>query len=187
MEDNTDKSNKKSKKNWYILALIIGLILIIIFVIWFLMRGETKTTGDYPEDTTPESLECVGKNIPYKIFADTLSDIEIKINGIFINGKIGSISLVYKSKYNSAEAAKTMSDAHEGDMNMSFYKNNMNSYSLNATYTINENVAQMSLYANSSDLNDISAKYFMLDSLPKNLTEYKKDYIAKGFSCEITK
>ena len=189
MEENTNKPKKKSKKSLYISIAVVVVVLILVFVIWFFMKGEVKTTGNYPNDVTPESLSCKARNIDYEYFGNdkVTSSNNVQINAIFYNNKIDTISLVRKMTYLDADTAKIWSDAHEGNMNLSFYSNNMGSYSLGATYTIDNNVAQMSLYAKTDELNDTSIKYFMLDKLPKNMDEYKKGYSEKGFTCEVVK
>lgn len=188
MEENTVKTKKKSRRNWYILILVVGIILLVVFIIWLLMKGEVKTTGNYPDDVTPETLKCVGKNIPYFIYKKTDSpNTEIDINAIFTGGKINSISLVHRSKHNDADAADMAMRKITGDMNYSFADSGLKQFALNATYTVDDKVAQMALYATSNDLDDKSIKYFMLDNLPENLTGYKRGYISQGFTCEVTR
>lgn len=189
MEETTEKTKKKSNKNWWILLFIlIGVILIVVFIIWLLMQGGVKTTGSYPEDETPETLKCVGKNIPYKFFLkDVPSNAEIKVNAIFTKSKIDSISLVHRTTYDNEDNARVNSNIHEGDMNRNFQNEGMGPYALNASYALEKNVAQMSIYAKSSELSDKSIKYFMLDNLPDNLNGYKRGYTAQGFTCEVTK
>lgn len=186
MEENTVKTKKKSRKNWYILILLVGIILLVIFIIWLLTKGDVKTTGEYPNEFSPQSLECVKKDVAYEFFAkDNPSSAEVKINAIFANSKLDSISLTHRTAYNDADTAKKMSDAHEGNMNVSLQEKGMYPYSLGATYSQDKNVAQMLLYARANELNEATIKYFMLDSVPDNLTGYKRGYIAQGFTCEI--
>ena len=186
MEENTAKTKKGSKKNWYIMMLVLGIILLIIFIIWLLMKGDVKTTGEYPNDVSPQSLECVKKDVSYKFFKiDNPATAEVKITAIFANSKIDSISLVHRTKYSDKAKVRSMSDAHEGDMNMSFQTSGMDPYSLGANFSQDENVAQMALYAKAKELTDATIQYFMLDSLPENLTGYKRGYIAQDFTCEI--
>lgn len=181
-----EKTNRKARKNWYTLVLFVGVILLIVFILWLLMKGDVKTTGEYPDDTSPQSLECVKKDITYRFFThDDASNSEIKITALFAKSKIDSISLIHKTTYATKEDAKTMSDGHQGDMNTNFYGSSMPAYALNATYSQDDKTAQMALYAKSSELNDKSIKYFMLDSVPENLTGYKRGYLAQGFACEI--
>lgn len=166
--------------------LFVGVTLLIVFIFWLLMKGGVKTTGEYPNDASPQSLECVKKDVAYKFFAhDEPANSEIKITAIFAKSKIDSISLVHRTTYDTSDYAKKMSDGNQGDMNTSFYGSDMEAYSLNATYTVDEKTAQMALYTTASGLNDKSIKYFLLDSVPENLTGYKRGYIAQGFTCEI--
>jgi len=186
MEDNTKKPEKGSKKSWYLLMLFIGVIILIGFIFWLLMKGDVKTTGEHPDDVSPQSLECTKKGVSYGLFTlDSPESAEIKITAIFAKSKIDSISLLHRTTYDTKEYAKTMSDGHEGDMNISFQSQGMKPYSLGATYSQDGKIAQMALYAKASELNDQTIKYFMLDSVPDNLTGYKRGYNAQGFTCEI--
>ena len=184
--NNHNNTKKKTNKKWF---LLVGVILIIgvIVLLWFLMRGETKTTGSYQDDEATESLSCAAKNLPYTFFKTTNTIDNIKVNTIFSNNKISSISFVAQSIYQDPTTARIQSDAHEGDMNISFANNGMKQFALSATYDINEDTAQMSLYGTSADINETSIRYFMLDSIPKNIDGYKKAYLNQGFNCEIVK
>ena len=188
MEENTEKSKKsnKSNRNWWIVMLVFGVVLLIGFIFWLLMKGDVKTTGEYPDDISPQSLECAKKDIAYKFFThDNPENAEVKITAIFAKSRIDSISLIHRTTYDTKEYTKTMSDAHEGDMNISFQTGGMKPYSLGATYSQDGKTTQMALYAKASELNDQTIKYFMLDSVPENLTGYKRGYLAQGFTCEI--
>ena len=186
MEENTEKSRKKTNKNWYILMLVVGIIILIVFIFWLLMKGDVKTTGEYPDDVSPQSLECIKKDVDYPFFThDDNSNTEVKINAVFSKSIIDSISLTHRAVYSNEKYAKTMSDGHEGDMNISFQNKGMTPYLLNARYSQDDNTAQMVLYAKAGELNDQTIKYFMLDSVPENLTGYKRGYIAQSFDCEI--
>lgn len=188
MEENTVRPKKKSKKGRYISILAVIITVVIVIIVIFLMNGETKTTGNYPGDATTESLKCVGKNMPYKFFTkDNPSSAEIKINAIFNQDKIDSISLIHRTTYDNEADAETNSNIHKGDMNINFQNKGMKPFSLGAAYSLDKKVAQMSLYATSNELNDDTIKYFMLESLPKDLNGYKKGYTSQGFKCEITK
>lgn len=183
-----DRPKKKINKNWFLLVGVILAIAIIIIVLWLLMRGETKTTGDWSEETS-ESLTCKASNVAYEYFgADkATSSNNVQINAVFNNSKIQSISLIRKMTYIDAETAKIWSDSHEFNMNVSFSNNGLNPYDLNANFSKNDNVAQMTIYAVKNEINDATIKYFMLDNIPKNIDDYKKSYTNKGFTCEIAK
>lgn len=187
MEEEPNNNKKKTNRKWFLLVGVILIIGIIVLILWFLIRGETKTTGSYQNDETTESLSCTAKNLPYSFFKTTNIINNIKVNAIFSSGKISSISFITQSVYQDHATAKIQSDAHEGDMNISFANNGMKQFALNATYDIDENMAQMSLYGTSADINETSIKYFMLDSVPKNIDGYKKAYLNQGFNCEIVK
>ena len=173
------------------ILVIVGIALSIIaaiLLLWFLLKGETKTTGEWTSTETTESLSCKANNLPYQVYeTSNILNSTTQINATFNNDKISSISLIRKANYANTETAKVENDALIAAMNIDFGKNNMEAFALDATFNVNDNIAQMNLYTNQSDLNDKSAKYFILDDLPSKIDDYQKAYQAKGFKCEITK
>lgn len=182
------EKRKKIDKNWCMLIVVFLIVIIISILLILSMGGSITTTGEWSEKTS-ESLSCKATNINYEFFGkDTAtSSNNVKVNAIFNNNKIISINLVRKMTYVDPETAKIWSDSHEFYMNRSFGENNLGAYALNANYNVDESTAQMSIYAANGDINDNTIRYFMLDSLPKDIDEYKKGYSGKGFTCEIVK
>lgn len=186
-----EKEKHQSKSLDKTAFIIIGIFLFIIAVIllfWFLLNGETKTTGEWTGSKTTESLNCKADGLPYPIYeTDNILNSTTQVNTTFDSNKIDSISLLYKASYASAKVAKVENDALTAAMNVNFGKNGMEAFALNATFSVNGDTAQMSLYAKQSDLNNNSVKFFMLDDLPSTIDDYQKTYQAKGFECEVTK
>lgn len=170
---------------------IIGIALFIIATILllrFLLKGKTKTTGEWTSARTTESLSCKANNLPYPVYeTSSVLDSVTQINATFDSNKINSISLLRKANYTSADMAKIENDALIAAMNTDFGENGMKAFALDATFNVDNNTAQMSLYANQSDLNNNSVEYFMLDDLPSKIDDYQKAYQAKGFKCEVAK
>lgn len=179
---------KSSHKTILIVIGITLFVIAVILLLWFLLKGETKTTGEWTGAETTKSLSCKADNLPYPVYeTGNVLNSTTQVNATFDSDKINSISLLYKASYTSAKIAKAENDALTAAMNINFGKNGMEAFSLNATFNVNDNTTQMSLYANQPDLNDNSVKYFMLDDLPSKIDDYQKAYQAKGFKCEMTK
>lgn len=182
------KSKKIIGKNWLILIGVIMVVAAIVLLLWFLLKGETKITGNWTGTTTTESLSCTVQNVEYNFFkSDSSLSNTTKINVIFSNGKADSISLVRKATYEDAKIAKSQSDAHIADMNFSFADSGMEPFALNAAYDANGNTDQMSLYVTANEINNASIKYFMLNILQQNIDDYEDKYTSQGFICEIVK
>lgn len=179
---------RKINKYWYVLIGVFLIIAIISIPLILSMGGDIKTTGSWSEETS-ESLSCKARNVDYEYFGEdkATSSNNVRVNAIFNNGRLASINLVRKMTYIDADIARIWSDAHEGNMNKKFAEDGLGAYALNANYSKNESTAQMSLYATSSEINNTTIKYFMLDNLPKDIDGYKKGYSDKGFTCEFVK
>ena len=177
-KDHMKREKHRSKSLNETVLVIIGIILFVvaaILLLCFLLKGETKTTGEWTGVRTTESLSCKANNLPYPVYeTSSILNSTTQINATFDNDKIGSISLMRKTNYASAEIAKVENDALTAAMNMDFGKNDMKAFALDATFSVDDNTAQMSLYANQSDLNKKSVKYFMLDNLPSKIDDYQE-------------
>lgn len=185
---NKESRNKKLNKSWWSLIAFIVVLILMIVVLWVLAKGNTITIGDWSGEFNPESLTCNGKNIDYPFYtSDASTSNSIEIKALFEKDKIATISLILKANYENANNAKKYSDAHEGDINISYSKNSLKPYSFNATFTSYDKTNQMTLYAENNNLNNTTVKYFLLNNLPKNTTEYEKAYVNAGFDCKVTK
>lgn len=182
---------KEEKKiNWLIPVILVLIFVIIIAIIINSLRGNTTYTGSFDNGKKTDTLVCYSEQVSYPIFNyDNSSSKSLKINVVFENDKLGSISLYYKLNYPYEEMAKKSESVNHAAMNLSFYDVGMKTDDLNAKYSFVDNDFQMSIYARSTDLNEKSLKYFMLSSIyeVKNLTMEKlaKIYNEAGLDCEI--
>ena len=189
MEENTEKSKKsnKSNKNWWIIILAVGVILLIVFVFWLLVKGDVKTTGEYPDDVKDSSLTCTTTKVEYPFFTyDESSSKEATINMLFKNKELNSISFIYSLKYDN-ERAVTASEAHNhAAMNISFAKVGLEADALNANYTRTNNEMILTLHATMADLNEDSGKFFLINDIPvdSSISRYARNYKNQGFKCE---
>lgn len=148
------------------------------------MQGNTTTTGTYPQNKVSQSISCITNNLRYPFFKlDSSINNTIKINILFNNKKLTSISLTSTMNYTDSKKAKVESDSHHWDMNESFRNATLGPDALSARYMANETEIQMSLYAASDDLNESTYKYFLLDSSSNNYDEYIKKYTNQNFNC----
>lgn len=154
------------------------------------MNGETKTSGQNPDSIRGQSLHCESPTMPYPFYSyDESKSKNLKIVTNFYDDVINSIYLVYTLYYDSPQQIIASEANNHADMNISFGKNGLEPDAYNAHYSTIENALKMSLYAKESNINQIAAKYFMIDLqgqtfLPTNLNEYEENYEKQGFVCK---
>lgn len=176
------------KKNKISLIITVIFIAIAIIILIFLLKGETKTSGNYPEDLTNSSLSCSKNGELYPFFEYDQSDRkEIIINASFNKQQLGSISLITRLYYSDEDKIIGSEAFNHAAMNKSFGPS-LGPDALGASYAKLSDSMKMSLFANQSDINTETARFFLIDTdggLPQTLDEYRSNYEQQGFSCEI--
>lgn len=174
---------QKYNRRWLIPVGIILVITTIILILLFLLRGTTVIQGEYPDNEKSESLTCIVENTTYSFMKDDGEGIKIKINTIFTKNVISSISLTATKTYSDELSANQALARMMANMNRSF-DTELGAGAFNATYSTNEAVAQMNLYANADALKAEYLKYFMIDDLPQTIEQYQSNYESQGFKCK---
>ena len=156
----------------------------------FALKGKTTITGEFEGNKKLETLVCQADGRDYPVFNfDNSSSKSLKINAVFNNDELESISLYYKLNYANEELARKSESVNHAAMNLSFYDDEMKTDDLNAKYSFVDNSFQMSIYAKKDELNEKSLRYFMLYNIyeVKSLTKEKmaKIYNEAGLNCEI--
>lgn len=181
------KEKRKSKFTSIILVLVFVAAIVIVVL---LMNGKTTITGDFEGSKKIETLACWSDTISYPIFKyDNSSTKSLKINAMFENEKLSSISLYYKLGYPNEEMMRKSESVNHAAMNLSFYDNGMGTDDLEAKYSFVNNSLQMSIYIKSANLDNKSLRYFMLDGSQEvsSLSEWTmaEAYNDIGLNCEI--
>ena len=186
------EGNKKRVKSrgWLMLASVILIFVAIVIFLIAALNGKTVVTGEFDGNKVTETLVCESERVNYPFFKyDNSNSKSLKINAIFEDEKIGSISLFYKLNYSNEEMAKKSESVNHAAMSESFASDGMKFDDLNSKYSFLDNSLQMSLYAKNSELNEKSLRYFMLYNIYEvgNLTkeEMAKIYNNAGLDCEI--
>lgn len=186
MEESTEKSRKKTNKNWYILMLVVGIIILIVFIIWLLMKGDIKTTGEYPDDVKNSSLSCTtaGFKYPFSKY-DESTKKETTVNILFINNKIDSITLIYTLNYDTERGIIASEANIHADMNKSFADSGLGVDALGANYAKTDNAMTLTLHADKGILDANSGKYFLINDIPidSSISVYARNYKNQGFKC----
>ena len=179
MENNTHK--KKQGHKW--ILVLIGIILIVtafVLLILFLLQGNTKTIGEGGSIETTEAITCEGNNIAYPYFKyDNSKEKSLKINAIFDNNKLETITLTYKLTYDDAKQAEQSSAENHASLNTQFAEDSLGADALSAHFSLLKNAMQLSLHADAKEVTGITSKYFLMDNDNGN---HKKESLTKIFN-----
>lgn len=186
------KLSKKSKQYrlWIGFGLVIVAIALIAVVAINAMKGEAtgdvkidgeaKVTGLVCKDTASIHPAMVSK--PVDSHTDT-------ITANFQNDRLSSISLLYEGDYGTEDRAKEAEDFAKADYNLTLAKKYGEKDDIFST-SFSRNGTKLQMIQTTRDISKINTNtvtYFLLDqgtSIAKTLDGLKKQYEAKGFSCE---
>ena len=178
-----EESERRTKTNWMTAMGLALLIIAVLLIIWFFLKGETRVSGGYPGAENSKSISCTRDGLSYPFFTyDGAEKKTTEVNIIFNNENVGSISLIQKMYYDNTESATKSSTSNHVAMNNSF-GSDLGADALGANYNVTDNVMRLSLYARGSDFNAATRKYFLADAQLKNMKDYEKHYEKQGFSC----
>ena len=186
-EENSEKHKKKGKTNWYLTVGISLILSAVVLIFCFFMRGETKTNGNWPETETTESISCEVGGLAYPLFKyDNSNKKTTKIAMIFDASKLKTISLIYQQYYDSSEAIERSEAENHAAMNLLMQNEGLGPDALGMNFAKLSNGLKMSLFADVSKINDITAKYFELDGVSEyDMTAMRTVYEQKGFKCVV--
>lgn len=184
----TEKLRKINK--WAMLACILvgtGSLVALFFVS---LRGSHSVGGKYPEDFISNSISCEVNNLAYPFFSSYMEaplNQTTKVNIIFNEGVIDTISLTHTMYWNDAAKSLTSYNFNHVDMNKSFGAASLGVDALGARYTTTDDKSILSLYATTDELNHTTLKYFLIDTTStseKDDSWYEQQYEKQGFACQ---
>lgn len=187
MEEN---SSKKSSPNWLTIISPVLIFVALLAILLFFLNGETTMTGEFEGQKNPETLFCESNETAYSIFAFDESDSKsLKVNAVFEDEKLNSISLIYKLNYSDKDTLSFSEARNHAEVNEHFKADGMNPDSLSAKYGIMSDGMQFSIYAKDDDISNTTLKYFMIinNTSTDQLTKEKlsKLYNKVGLNCII--
>ena len=191
-EKSSSKQNDKIRTKKVVMC-VVGFLLIIaavVLILIFLLRGNTTTTSEKIDGTTTTALNCISGYVRYPIFTyDNANRRELNIKMVFSGDDLRTAALDYSLFYDDAEVIKASEAHNHAAMNISYSENGFRPDEFNTKYTMLDDRLRMNLYANGKEINEVSAKYFLIDAesgMPKTLSEYRKNYAERGLKCETT-
>ena len=173
------------KANWSVAIGIILVLIAIVLILWFFMHGETRLGGEWTIEQT-SSLTCEATGIEYPFFEyDNSREKTVKINSTREDEDVKAISLIYNIKYDNEKSIIDSENLNHLAMNKKFADDGLEFDALGLKFSRFSDGLQMSLFANSDQINGKTAKYFMLDETSNiSPVEIQKVYETKGFICQ---
>lgn len=186
------KETHKLKKYLPIVAVVL-VVTIVVTICILKMRGNTTTSGGFPDPESTKSLSCTSKDFDYKFFTvDGSKKKETTMRATFSGEKLNVISFIYDLYYNSKEEIINSEAYNHAAMNISFSKSGLQPDAFGAIYkqlvSDTENMLlSTSMTAYADQIGDSGAKYFLLEDLEGNFTldKVRQTYRNAGFTCEV--
>ena len=184
---------KKIKKKFgnrstFILIGMGFVVLAAALVIMFLLNGNVTVDNAPGDAIMTKSLVCESTQTAYPFASyDNSDNKNMRINVIFVNENVDRISLIYKLYYDDEEAIRTSETMNHANINTSFAADGLDVDSFGATYASLDDMMQMTFTASGREINEISAKYFLLEDSAKRYDRESmaKLYNSKGLDCII--
>jgi len=171
--------------------MIVSMLLICVAavcILMFFMQGQTTISSGHDGTEVQERLACEAHTIAYPLFDyDNSDNKSIKINAVFVDDELNSISLIYKLYYGSSEEVNKSESVNHAALNIISQSEGLGPDVFEATYSKLRDGLQLSLYASKSEINDKTLKYFMLEDLDG--ISYSREkimdvYANKGLKCK---
>lgn len=186
-----------SKKNkgyqmWIGLGLILAAVIVIVVVAMNAMKGEATGDVTIGGETKVTGLTCRDASSVHP--ALTSKPIDSYVNTItanFQSEKLSSISLLYEGEYGTAARAEEAKSFAMADYNLTLTNKYSESDDIFSVHFSTEG-PKMQMVQTARDIGKINSKtvtYFLLDqgtSMAKSRDGLKKQYEAKGFTCETS-
>ena len=188
------KLSKKSKQYWLWIGLGLVLVAIVLIVTAIVNAMRGKETGNVTIGGEAKVIGLVCKDTTLMhpaLESKSVSSHTNTITANFQDDKLSSISLLYEGDYGSEQMAEEAESFAKADYNLTLtnkYGESDDIFSVN--FSTDE--PKMQMVQTARDISKINSKtitYFLLDqgtSIAKSLDGLKKQYEAKGFTCEIS-
>lgn len=187
MDNSRDKKRKATHAMYYA---GIGLVVVaVVIAIIFLLQGETKTYGEFPDPEKSASLNCevVGYSYPFFTY-DNARKRTTEINAILDGDILKKITLTYTLSYDDAGVITKSEAENHAAMNKQFAEDKLGHDLFGSSYAkLNDGLK----YTITTDADGIynhgGAKYFLIEGAgdaPYSGETMKRVYQQKGFKCE---
>ena len=190
--EEVENKKKKNSKTIVILVVFLAVFAIVILILVNLFSEKTTITTGGTEVTSSSSLYCTtkSKNIPDSFFdlsnADT-ADQAVKV--LFKNNKIDNIAYNTTVTYSDPDQAKQEEANLHAKYGTYVQENGKDMSTFSPNFSVSGNEIKISLYSDYKQLDNKTAKIFLIDTSETNLSSYTSKvlstlYKTKGFTCE---
>ena len=186
--------NKESKRHqlWIGSALVLIAIILIAIAVVNAMRGETTGDTKIISGERMSGLTCKDETLMHPALIDKPADsYENTITAVFRDDELSSISLMVEGNYKNESMTREGMYFAQANYNLTLVnKYNEEDDIFSIGFSVNGTMLQMVQTTRDIDkVNADTVTYFLLDrgmNIAKTPEGLKKQYEAKGFSCEIT-
>ena len=179
-------AEKNNKAMWLTIVGVFLVLVAIVSIVSFLLGGQTTTDNQSGNIISSESLTCKGIDVPYQFISyDNSKEKRVKITISFNDNELSAISFFYDLYYNDAQSIETSKTVNSAELNVFYGKDGLPANSFSKSLTGDGQKATIALYANATDFNDRTSKYFMADGLGmhSNSESFMKKYAEQGLNC----
>ena len=179
----------ETRKGQKVFGVLFAFALVALIIFW-LLRGRTTVTGQFPANIVSRALVCEQSG---KAYSKTLigEDVpkHLKVNLVFAGeDALRTLSLIYTTNHSSPRAAEIAEAWAHAEFNRNLYASGYNAEKFTAKFAIFDSDLILTLYASAGELDETSAPYFLLDfsnsaSAPKTLADFRAFYESAGFTC----
>lgn len=180
------ESSRNQKSSWLMLLGSILVIVALILVIWFFLRGKTTISGSTPGISKDNSMSCTISDQEYPFFRDNNAEkTETKIIALFDDANFKSISLLYTLYFNNNEQVKNSEANNHAAMNIHYGEDGLLADALYSAYSMQEKKLTFSISAGTNDFNTTTSKYFLASGYGRNVNfdTLLHNYVRQGFNC----
>ena len=175
---------KKANSGLLIGCGVVLIVIAICMIVWFLLRGEEKVSGGFPEAETSKILSCESSAVEYPLFSyANVVNKNLKIYAIYSGNNLSSISLKHELVYGNNQNATHGETINHSAMNISFSDAGLPIDTLRSNYSLIDNVFTMTLYGRGSDVTDSTKKYLMINGSVGSIESLSRQYTALGLKC----
>lgn len=185
MKDSASVKRKKYPINWAFIAGLAIIVVVVTLVLCLALRGNTSTTGAFPNPETSEYISCEATGVTNSIFdVSNASSYSTRAVATFNSSKLSSVSVSYTLNYANESEVNGSEAINHAALNLATQKEGLGADIFNAHFSKLSDRLEIRLYAEADDITTTSSKYLMLNTAGSySMSSIKQNYQSQGFAC----
>lgn len=188
------KSEKKNKTRIIKLIVFFSILIGIVLVLFFFLRGTNTTSGRFPDNIKNISLDCSSNSTTYS-YTDKVNPkaTEMKITMVFYGEQnLSSASLKYTMNFETPHDAGVAESVTHAQFAKALASSGLKFEEFDNKFSIIDNNLVLTLYFPKTITDEKTGSFFLVKNLPeenrlpKSLREYQKNYESQDFICKST-